>query len=132
MPVRIEFFGDSIDSIRSFDVLTQRSISSIKEISISRVSDMVVTKEMLDDITRNLENLVECGDINSNLKENISKDIELIENGMLDNLTDKYFNLLVKNPCFLTDYLKDYNIFIDEPENCKKKQIVFVMKMLRL
>lgn len=121
MPVRIEFFGDSIDSIRSFDVLTQRSISSIKEISISRVSDMVVTKEMLDDITRNLENLVECGDINSNLKENICKDIELIENGMLDNLTDKYFNLLVKNPCFLTDYLKDYNIFIDEPENCKKK-----------
>lgn len=121
MPVRIEFFGDSIDSIRSFDVLTQRSISSIKEISISRVSDMVITKEMLDDITRNLENLVECGDINSNLKENISKDIELIENGMLDNLTDKYFNLLVKNPCFLTDYLKDYNIFIDEPENCKKK-----------
>ena len=121
MPVRIEFFGDSIDSIRSFDVLTQRSISSIKEISISRVSDMVITKEMLDDITRNLENLVESGDINSNLKENISKDIELIENGMLDNLTDKYFNLLVKNPCFLTDYLKDYNIFIDEPENCKKK-----------
>lgn len=121
MPVRIEFFGDSIDSIRSFDVLTQRSISSIKEISISRVSDMVITKEMLDDITRNLENLVECGDINSNLKENISKDIELIENGMLDNLTDKYFNLLVKNPCFFTDYLKDYNIFIDEPENCKKK-----------
>ena len=121
MPVRIELFGDSIDSIRSFDVLTQRSISSIKEISISRVSDMVITKEMLDDITRNLENLVECGDINSNLKENISKDIELIENGMLDNLTDKYFNLLVKNPCFFTDYLKDYNIFIDEPENCKKK-----------
>lgn len=121
MPVRIEFFGDSIDSIRSFDVLTQRSISSIKEISISRVSDMVITKEMLDDITRNLENLVECGDINSNLKENISKDMELIENGMLDNLTDKYFNLLVKNPCFFTDYLKDYNIFIDEPENCKKK-----------
>ena len=121
MPVRIEFFGDSIDSIRSFDVLTQRSISSIKEISISRVSDMVITKQMLDDITRNLENLVECGNINSNLKENISKDIELIENGMLDNLTDKYFNLLVKNPCFFTDYLKDYNIFIDEPENCKKK-----------
>ena len=96
MPVRIEFFGDSIDSIRSFDVLTQRSISSIKEISISRVSDMVITKEMLDDKTRNLENLVKCGNINSNLKGNISKDIELIENGMLASEKSLLFHRLFK------------------------------------
>ena len=83
-PVRIEFFGDCIDSIRTFDVLTQRSVTSLKEVSISRVSDMVITPEILNDITKNLENLVESGDINSNLKENISKDIELIKNGILD------------------------------------------------
>ena len=120
-PVRIEFFGDCIDSIRTFDVLTQRSVTSLKEVSISRVSDMVITPEILNDITKNLENLVESGDINSNLKENISKDIELIKNGILDNYVDKYFNLIVKKPCFFTDYLKDYNVYIDEPEDCKKK-----------
>lgn len=33
-PVRIEFFGDTIESIREFDLATQRSISQIEEIEI--------------------------------------------------------------------------------------------------
>lgn len=33
-PYRIEFFGDEIDSIRAFDVDTQRSIENVKEIEI--------------------------------------------------------------------------------------------------
>ncbi|MGL4593413.1 MAG: hypothetical protein ACRCUY_01645, partial [Thermoguttaceae bacterium] len=37
-PVRIEFFGDEIDSIRRFDVATQRSLEKINEISLTRLS----------------------------------------------------------------------------------------------
>ena len=33
-PVRIEFFGDEVDSIRSFDRETQRSLKNLKEIDI--------------------------------------------------------------------------------------------------
>lgn len=33
-PVRIEFFGDAVDSIRSFDVETQKSIAEIKEFTL--------------------------------------------------------------------------------------------------
>ncbi|MDH3345855.1 MAG: transcription-repair coupling factor, partial [Kiritimatiellaceae bacterium] len=33
-PVRIEFFGDEVDSLRTFDILTQRSIEKIKQIEI--------------------------------------------------------------------------------------------------
>jgi transcription-repair coupling factor (superfamily II helicase) len=33
-PVRVEFFGDEIDSMRYFDVITQRSTQSINEITI--------------------------------------------------------------------------------------------------
>lgn len=36
-PVRLEFFGDEIDSIRTFDVVDQRSIDSIDSIEISRL-----------------------------------------------------------------------------------------------
>ncbi len=34
LPVRIEFWGDEVDSIRTFDVETQRSIENLTEISI--------------------------------------------------------------------------------------------------
>ncbi len=119
-PYRIEFFGDCVDSIRCFDVLSQRSISSMNEASISCVSEFVVTGDKLKEINEKLSNIIE-GKISNELKLNIQKDIEFLENGILDNLTDKYFNLLVDNPTFFTDYIKGYNIFIDEPVSCKKK-----------
>lgn len=38
-PVRIEFFGDEIDSIREFDPVTQRSISTLTKIQITPMRD---------------------------------------------------------------------------------------------
>ena len=37
-PIRIELFGDDIDSIRTFDVATQRSTAHLKEIEFSSVT----------------------------------------------------------------------------------------------
>ncbi len=36
-PVRVEFFGDTIESIRTFDIATQRSSESVREIDLSRI-----------------------------------------------------------------------------------------------
>ena len=46
-PIRIELWGDEIESIRSFDSLSQRSIEKMKEITIYPASEMVLTKEQL-------------------------------------------------------------------------------------
>ena len=43
-PIRIEFFGDTIESIRFFDENTQRSLSPVVEVSIKAI-DEVETKE---------------------------------------------------------------------------------------
>ncbi|MDR1382250.1 MAG: transcription-repair coupling factor [Planctomycetaceae bacterium] len=37
VPIRIEFFGDEVDSIRKFEVATQRSLEKIHEISLTRL-----------------------------------------------------------------------------------------------
>ena len=34
MPVRIELWGDEVDSIRTFDVESQRSVENLQEIAI--------------------------------------------------------------------------------------------------
>lgn len=120
MPYRIEFFGDSVDSIRTFDVLTQRSVTNLSEASISCVSELALTSDKLEEVIHKLNEVLD-EKIPNELKENIKKDIEYIQNGILDNLTDKYFSLLVDNPSFFIDYLKDYSVFLDEPINCKKK-----------
>ena len=49
-PIRIEYFGDEIDSIRYFDAETQKSIESINEIEIFPASEFILDEEFsLDD-----------------------------------------------------------------------------------
>jgi transcription-repair coupling factor (superfamily II helicase) len=46
-PVRIEFFGDSVDSIRQFDLDDQRSRGPVQYIDILPMQDAVISREML-------------------------------------------------------------------------------------
>lgn len=47
-PVRIEFWGDEIDSIRFFDLQSQRSIEKVKEVTLYPATEMVVSKDVLE------------------------------------------------------------------------------------
>lgn len=120
-PYRIEFFGDEVDSIRTFDPITQRSIDTVKKIDMSQVSENYVTREKVESVIQELRNFIKNEKLSLELRSNIEEDIEKIKNGALDNLVDKYFNLLVKRPDTLLDYLDNFNIFIDEPTKCKEK-----------
>ncbi|HSK73893.1 MAG TPA: hypothetical protein VK892_19500, partial [Pyrinomonadaceae bacterium] len=49
MPVRIEFFGDTVDSIRQFDPETQLSVQHLKEISIAPMREFAAKPKDLKD-----------------------------------------------------------------------------------
>ena len=46
-PYRIELWGEDVESIRSFDILSQRSIENLESISIYPATEMVLSKEEL-------------------------------------------------------------------------------------
>lgn len=46
-PVRVDFFGDEIDSIRSFDEMTQRTLKNIDELVLKPVAEYRLTKESI-------------------------------------------------------------------------------------
>src|SRR5689334_22944234 len=48
-PVRIEFFGDSVDSIREFDLDDQRSRGPAQHADILPMQDLLISREMLRD-----------------------------------------------------------------------------------
>ncbi|MBP6004414.1 MAG: transcription-repair coupling factor [Pyrinomonadaceae bacterium] len=48
-PVRVEFFGDTVDSLRTFDPDTQLSTGHIKEIAVAPMREMAVTTQDLKD-----------------------------------------------------------------------------------
>ena len=48
-PVRIEFFGDTVDSMREFDAETQLSIGGLKEISIAPMREFAAVSKDFND-----------------------------------------------------------------------------------
>ena len=48
-PVRLEFWGDEIDSIRSFDVQSQRSIQELSQVRIYPASELMISRRRLED-----------------------------------------------------------------------------------
>ena len=55
VPVRIEFFGDEIDSIRSYDASSQRSIENLKETDIFPAQEIIVSEEEIVKGLREIE-----------------------------------------------------------------------------
>lgn len=111
-PIRIEFWGDEIDSIRLFDVETQRTIESLKEISIFPAEEFLIENSEIEDICKNI------------LKEypNAVEDVEAIKNGRYLTKIDKYFSFFYKETSNILDYIgKDTIIFLDEPSRIESK-----------
>ncbi|MDB5513138.1 MAG: transcription-repair coupling factor, partial [Enterovirga sp.] len=46
-PVRLDFFGDTLESIRSFDPETQRSISQLRSLDLVPMSEIQITSESI-------------------------------------------------------------------------------------
>ncbi len=104
--VRVEFWGDEIDSIRYFNIFSQRSIEELNEIVIYPAHEYIVTN--------NIENIV------NNIKdkyigEYVQEDIEQIKEENYISKIDKYLTCFYNKTANVLDYLKSNTIiFLDE------------------
>jgi transcription-repair coupling factor (superfamily II helicase) len=130
--VRIELFDDEIDSIRYFDVLTQRSVSKVKKIRITPAREFIITKEEFMSGAENLQTELSArlrtigGDRRKRasdikVKERISEDIEKLRQGIHFEGIEKYSPYFPDKNYSLIDYMKDCIIFIDEPNRVRQR-----------
>lgn len=111
-PIRIEFWGDEIDSIRVFDVESQRTIEPIKEINILPAEEFLVNSEELETVGNKILEKY----------PNAVSDIEIIKNGNYLSKIDKYFEFFFEDTSSLLDYIsKDALVFVDEPTRIVSK-----------
>ena len=109
--VRIEFWGDEVDSIRYFKLASQRSTEMLKSIIIFPAHELLV---------KNVKQAV------SKIREKYpeeKEDIELIEQGMYSSKVDKYFNQFYEQQENFLDYLsKEYLLVLDENSKISQRQ----------
>ena len=119
--IRIEFWGDEVDSIRSFSITSQRSNKMLDKAVIYPSHELIVTKD-IQEVCKQIEKRLEK-ETNDEIRENISQDLELIKSGDYISKIDKYFNCFYDTQNTLLDYLNDkYLLFIDSIDKINARQ----------
>lgn len=133
-PVRIEFFGDEIDSIRTFDIETQRSVQSLDEITIYPARDIYLDREQFDkvasriikDYNERIEELMQFPNDNSEAIDNLLRRKEEVSDHIKTlasmSLMENYIQYFYDNTSFLWDYVnpKSGTILIEEPDKVEE------------
>ncbi len=104
-PIRIEFWGDEIDSIRHFDVDSQLTTSKCEEIVIYPSTELLIDEDNFDKPHRILGNYKDTVNIS----------------GYLDNYLTVYDNLenLKINYNLLAEEMFNYTLSLELPKNTK-------------
>ena len=128
--IRIEFFGDEIDRIREFDVLTGSILGERNHVAITPASHFATSKETLDKAIGNIEGELEdrLRELNAQdklleaqrLRQRTNYDIEMIKEMGYCSGIENYSRILDGRaagtpPKTLLDYFpEDFLMFIDE------------------
>lgn len=117
-PIRLELFGDEIDSMREFDISSQRSRQPCEETRISPSREIHLDTECVNRavqtissmLTARLRQIAVSGDrvAFDNLSSKIEDDLTMLRSGVYFNGLEEYLPYLVKEEICALDYLK-YN-----------------------
>ena len=109
-PIRVEFFDDEIESIRSFDIQSQRSIEEVSEVHITPANDILITDEEREKLaaTLNEEVLKYKHELEPeyylNLQGMIEEEIIQIEDNGINENFYKYLSLIQSKVTHISDY----------------------------
>ncbi len=132
-PFRIELWGDEIDSIRSFDVESQRSLENLPEVQIYPASEVILSDERIKKGLAKIKEESSCvyealrKAMKTEEAHRVKSTVEALEEELttLQGMTsvDSYLTYFFDETVSLLDYFdKDKTIvFLDEPARCLEK-----------
>ena len=129
VPYRIEFWGDEINLIHSFDVLSQRSVEEVDELTIYPASEVMVDEDRVlsglakigDDIKKYADNFRKKNDLEAARRlelsyEQLKENVEYYQ-GMagLESYVHYFYD---RTQSFFEYFPEDTLYVLDEPNRC--------------
>ena len=128
-PYRVELFGTEVDSIRSFDVDTQRSIDNLNYIEVYPAEQIMAEKEIFDRAIEGIQKEYSSAarsmmkrdeEIGHKLERTRDELCEYIKNVSNLQLLENYIHYFYSETEFLWDYMSDGNIMVDDPDRVRE------------
>lgn len=134
VPVRIELFGDEVESIRVFDVATQRSVSRREQVMIAPAREVLLTPEVIQRASKAIQQRLalrkaelaerrtrDAREAIDRLTERIASDLGALEQGAYFDGLEQYLPYLVPTEVCALDYLPPGGVVVlDEPHQVRE------------
>ena len=125
-PYRIELFDTEVDSVRTFDIDTQRSLESLSYVTVAQCSQIAKDREIFDKAASRINaaydkriKALEKKEGNSetvyNLRQRKAQLLEYAESMINLQYMEKFIGYFYHETMYIWDYMKEPEVFIDDP-----------------
>lgn len=128
-PYRIELFGDTIDSIRTFNTDSQRSIEKVDSMEIFPAKEIILNQDALNRGRENILKELEEVKFNDKADKERREKLEALVGANMESLketltfetVDSYLPYFYEKSDSFFDYVKNYVYIVDEVKKCEGK-----------
>ena len=122
LPVRMEFWGDEIDTMHTFDLATQRREDPIEKIYVSPAREVLFgspaeAAELLRAFIKKFR-----GKKRTALEACLATELAQLDGGALPVNMDKYLAVRYPQPATLLDYFDDPLLVLEEPASLREAE----------
>lgn len=119
-PIRAEFWGDSIDTIGYFEIVSQRRTENVDKIKITPsvevlTGDGLKLSEKIEKLAASLRGKA------VKARQALNRDAEMLRSGLKPASTDKYIPLIYENPSTVLNYADDALLFVSDTAKVKER-----------
>lgn len=119
-PIRAEFWGDSIDTMGYFEIVSQRRTENVDKIKITPsvevlTGDGIKLAEKIEKLAASLRGKA------VKARQALNRDAEMLRSGLKPASTDKYIPLIYENTSTVLNYADDALLFVSDTAKVKER-----------
>ena len=121
-PVRVEYWGDEIDTIHRFDLITQRREDAVEKVYLSPAREVLFgdTAQTADALRAALARTK--GKRKVAMETAMAPDLAALDAGLMPENMDKYLGVRYPQPATLLDYFENPILVLEEPWAVREAQ----------
>ena len=119
-PVRMEFWGDEVDSLNTFDLSTQRREDPVEKLYVSPAREVLLgSPAAAAELLRSFA-AKQRGKKKTALTACMASDLDLLDGGAMPVNADRYLAVRYPKPATILDYFDDPLLIAEEPASIRE------------
>ena len=119
-PVRMEFWGDEIDTLHTFDLSTQRREEPVAKIYVSPAREVLFGAPPQAAAALRAALAKQRGKKRTAMEKAMAADLAALDGGILPEAMDKYLPIRYPQPATLLDYFENPLLILEEPASIRE------------